>query len=212
MSMRISVSCKCPVCRAEFRRNVLASTSTFGSPDLDLRPAPMQRSTMHLWLQECPECGYVDARMEEPAGIDAAFLESAAYLICDGLRFKDDLAVRFYRYYLLCRERKDARKAFQAALHAAWVCDDRADREHAIHCRKLALAELEMLLADAKDRETLLVQRADILRRAGLFDQLLAEYGDLSFPQEQLNRIIAFHLEKAAQRDDGCYTLECTKK
>ncbi len=34
----------------------LGSSNEMGSKDLDLRPAPMMRETVSLWLQECPSC------------------------------------------------------------------------------------------------------------------------------------------------------------
>lgn len=208
MSMRMNISCKCAVCGAESRQAVLASTSTFGAPDLDLRPAPMQRSTMDTWVQECPNCGYVSARLVAPAQVDREFLESWEFIMCSGIPFKSDLAVRFYRYYLLNCQGNNVRQAFQAALYTAWVCDDCGDAEQAVRCRKLALAQLETLLAgEEKDRESLLVQKADLLRRAGLFEQLLTEYADVAFHRQNLDRIIAFQLKKAAQQDAACYTL-----
>jgi len=212
MSMRMNVSCKCAVCGAETRQIVLASTNTFGPPDLDLRPAPMQRSTMDTWVQECPNCGYVSTDLKAPAQVDRDFLETWEYIMCAGISFSADLAVRFYRYYLLNREKSDARRAFHGALYAAWVCDDCGDAEQAVRCRQLALAEIGKLLEhEGADRETLLVQKADLLRRAGLFEQLLTEYADVAFQQKNLNQIIAFQLEKAAQKDAACYTLADVK-
>ena len=50
----------CSACGTSSRQQVLLSTNSFlGSPDLDLRPPEMERSTMSLWLQECPNCGFV---------------------------------------------------------------------------------------------------------------------------------------------------------
>ena len=50
---------KCAVCGTEKEFYGIASTNSFGSPDLDLRPPEMQRSTMGQWIQQCPKCGYV---------------------------------------------------------------------------------------------------------------------------------------------------------
>lgn len=69
----------------------MTSTSTWGYPDLDLRPSEMQRSSMFAWLQECPHCGYV-ARDIEQTHINVApdFLKSEEYLTCEGHDFKSD--------------------------------------------------------------------------------------------------------------------------
>ena len=59
----------------------MTSTSTWGYPDLDLRPAEMKRSSMFAWLQECPHCGFV-ARDIEQTHVKVApdFLKSEEYL------------------------------------------------------------------------------------------------------------------------------------
>src|SRR5689334_17370242 len=49
----------CSVCGTSSRQEVLTSTNCIGSPDLDLRPPQMKRSTMDRWLHECPNCGFV---------------------------------------------------------------------------------------------------------------------------------------------------------
>ena len=48
----------CYVCGHRSSYELVASTNTFGSPDLDLRPPEMYRSTMHTWIQFCDNCGY----------------------------------------------------------------------------------------------------------------------------------------------------------
>ncbi len=212
MSMRMSISCKCAVCGAESQQRFLTSTSTFGPPDLDLRPSEMQRSTMRDWVQECPECGYVAPRIDASTSITPAALRHRSYVDCSGIRFQSDLARRFYRRYLLARAQEDTRGAFHGALYAAWACDDCEDVENAYWCRKLAVAEIEKLIAEAEDPEELLVQKADLLRRAGFFSRMLEEYAPLTFRREQLARIVAFQMERARQKDDRCYTLADVKQ
>lgn len=46
MSLPLFTNNKCAVCGKESEQITLASTNTFGSPDLDLRPPEMKRSTM----------------------------------------------------------------------------------------------------------------------------------------------------------------------
>jgi len=68
---------KCTVCGIEERYNIVFSSSTLGSPDLDLRPAEMKRSTMEFWIQECPKCGYVSKTVsEDPINVTYAFLKN----------------------------------------------------------------------------------------------------------------------------------------
>ena len=58
MTMIHEIEQKCSVCGHTSPQPMLASTNTMGYPDLDLRPAEMQRSTMNTWILECPHCGY----------------------------------------------------------------------------------------------------------------------------------------------------------
>lgn len=211
MSMTMRVPCKCAVCGTESQQLFLSSTSVFGPPDLDLRPAPMQRDTMYVWVQECPKCGYVAADITAPTDIKPGVLQHQSYVDCSGIRFQSDLARRFYRHYLLGQAKGDAKTAFRGALWAAWECDDCGDADNAFWCRKLAVAELEKVIAGTDTPEELLVQKADLLRRAGFFARLQEEYAEITFPQERLNQIIAFQLEKAKRRDDGRYTLADVK-
>ena len=58
MTIIKDIETECSVCGETTEQPVLMSTNSWGYPDLDLRPPEMQRSTMHVWIQECPHCGY----------------------------------------------------------------------------------------------------------------------------------------------------------
>eukprot|EP01084_Bolivina_argentea_P174580 302388_1 len=51
-------SSACPVCHTTSTHMIITSTNQFGSPDLDLRPPPMKRSTLSRNVQCCPNCGF----------------------------------------------------------------------------------------------------------------------------------------------------------
>src|SRR5438552_1767736 len=69
----------CSVCGTTSIQPVLASTNSFGPPDLDLRPAEMQRSTIWMWVQRCPECGYCAGSLDEGVEGAEAVVASAPY-------------------------------------------------------------------------------------------------------------------------------------
>ena len=207
MSQVIPETVRCAVCGARSEQLVLISSNTFGSPDLDLRPPEMERSTMCYWVQKCPRCGYVAENLEKIPKINAPFLKTEEYKKCLGLTFQSKLAKMFFQQYLIQVVEKDTEKAFYAALHAAWACDDAEDEENAVFCRKYALAELDKLLEKAEN-ETLTVQRADLLRRAGLFDQVIEEYENKYFSNDTLNRVIFFQVDRSYAQDTACYTVE----
>ena len=88
---------KCAICKAVNEYSVITSTNTFGGgPDLDLRPAEMQRSTMGAWVQVCPNCGYVSANISDKHHVTKTWLQSENYLTCDGIACAPDRAKAFY--------------------------------------------------------------------------------------------------------------------
>ena len=88
---------KCPICNTIFEIYLLMSTNSMGSPDLDLRPPEMQRSTMDSWVHECPSCGYASVDFDLKPSVTREFIESESYQSCDGFDFKNPLSKRFYR-------------------------------------------------------------------------------------------------------------------
>jgi len=197
---------RCAICGETNAYGVIASTNAFGASDLDLRPPEMQRSTMPYWVQECPKCGYVAKSVADETNVDSEFLNSQGYRSCDGIEFKSALATRFYKHYLISHHDGANETAFNALLHAAWACDDSSDDDNALRCRLLSLPLLLGLIDEESDyRETLLLVKADILRRAGRFDELLTEYASVSFSDDLINAILAFQLSLAEKKDSSCY-------
>lgn len=195
--------CKCAVRGAENECHVLMSTSSFGSPDLDLRPPELQRFTMSYWLQECCRCGYVSKKITDKPKVTPEFLESEEYVSCSGIKFKSELAELFYKYYLISLESKDTEEAFFAVVHTAWGCDDKNDRDNANICRMIAVHLHPKLRQDENRR----VMKMDLLRRSGQFEALITEYSSVKFSQDILNKIAKFQLKKAAEGDTACYTV-----
>ena len=119
------------------------------------------------------------------------------------------MAKAFYRYYLINLEDKETEDAFFAILHCAWACDDKMDIENAKHCRELAipLAD-ELIAADFRNKDNLLVLKSDLMRRAGQFDELVEQYASIDFDDDLLNKILAFQIAKAKEKDTGCYRVE----
>ena len=201
------VEVRCAVCGATERFRVIRSTNAFGSADLDLRPPEMQRSTMPLWVQQCPACGYAADAISDETSVTREWLQSEAYQTCDGIAFSSDLAITFYRQHMICLQENDERKAHYALLHAAWACDDAFDAENAAICRKRAIPPLEAMIRSANDEEkdTMLMVKADLLRRSGQFDRLIDEYADVKMKDKLLSMLLAFQLQKAREKDAACY-------
>ena len=210
MTMLALVQNRCAVCGAINMYTDVMSTNTFGgSPDLDLRPAEMARSTMHSWVQECPKCGYVSKRISDQTYVSRLWLQSEKYLTCDGIPFVSDLAKIFYRYYLLNSRKSKLEDAFFAILHAAWACDDAKDKANAKHCREIGIVLGRLLIeenCDGVDKIKLIC--ADMMRRAGKFNQLISTYESAQFGDDLSNQILEFQIERAKARDVSCYRID----
>ena len=205
---------ECSICKETNRYPVLMSTNTFGGgPDLDLRPAEMQRSTMDFWIQECPNCGYVAPYVSIESKISSDFLKSDRYLTCEGINYISSLASTFYKHYLISMEHDDIESAFYALLHAAWSSDDCNDIDNAILCRKKAIVLVDKLIRnDDEDKDSLILIKADLKRRAKEFDDMDKEFEGIVFSEDLLNKILKFQLAKAKEKDDSCYRVEDVEK
>ena len=209
---------KCAVCGNESSYRVITSTNAFGPSDLDLRPPEMQRSTMPLWVQECRNCGYVASEISDSCDVSPDFLKSEEYLTCEGRNFESDLAARFYKVHMIEMKRENIVGGFYAVLHASWSCDDVNDTENAKICREKAASLASEILAvksmDDSERASLTLMRADILRRAGHFREVISEYSAMKFKDDGrnnpdvMNAIVKFQVERARANDTKCYTVE----
>lgn len=199
---------KCAVCGKTSEQDIIMSTSTWGYPDLDLRPAEMQRSSMFAWLKECPHCGYVAGTLENKLEASPDILKSDAYLTCEGKSFKYDLSKKFYKRYLILKEENNHKGEFFSLLHCAWACDDNDD-ELAVEIRKLALNSIDKIVAeDDNEKNNLKLIKADLLRRSLQFDKLINEFKDLNLTDKNQNDVIKFQIELAMKKDSDCYTVE----
>ena len=199
---------KCCKCGSECNVTVLSSTNAMGSPDLDLRPPEMQRSTMHLWLQNCPNCDYVNTEIKNDNGINREFLGDQNYINCDGIKFKNPLAYKFYKYYRITYELEDFEAAYNALLHTAWCCDDAEDIENGKKCRLILKEIFEKFPTTLKENENIIARHADIVRRAGLFDDVINMCSKYSVSEPLVNKVIKFQVEISKKKDDSCHRVD----
>lgn len=132
----------CGVCGATSRHQPLGSAETMGTPDLDMRPAPMARWTLAEQIQQCPECGYCSR--------DIALASETAKKMVHSEAYQDELAREDYpvlsrRYLcaaLILSAEGDDGAAGRAALMGAWAADDAGDWQTA---REVRSSEAETL-------------------------------------------------------------------
>lgn len=222
----------CALCGQSSEHLVLGSTNAFGSPDLDLRPPEMRRSTMEQWIEECPHCGYAFKTIEEKVtGIDTPqrlfehVEETPASQLWRRLsdeyrsvsdrtsRPEHNLVRRFLTASKVAEIAGSADDAAHYALCAAWAADDYNDQATARICRDLAADFFRAIWLEtdrpSESRTVNATRLTDVLRRAkhwdeavALSDQLLG--GELD---ETIRAVLAFQREASLKQDAACYTV-----
>jgi tetratricopeptide (TPR) repeat protein len=204
----------CSFCGNSSPQHLLGSTNSFGRPDLDTRPPEMMRSTMHLWVQECPHCGYVAKDISQPA-------HDSARLYCGESGWRGipylaypELARKFLKLADLQEGVGHMLEAAWSALRAAWACDDAATDHLAISCRQRAIGYFARIPNTvrlfAKDMGAMEALFADLHRRAGDFEGAVhwADIGLDQSPDSAISAILYFQRAKAILQDRSRYTGE----
>jgi hypothetical protein len=208
MTTIVSGTVRCGSCGENSEHTVLMSTNAFGSSDLDLRPPPMQRSTMSAWLQLCPHCGHCAPDLRKPPA-DAAVLRSPAYRAALERADVPELARRFLAYGVAVGP-VESQEAADAHLHAAWACDDASQAEQAAECRRRAAEWFRQCkpFADDVGGVTVGAVLVDVLRRSGQFAEAAAECADLlasSAATGTLRKVLEFQQRLIAGADRAGY-------
>lgn len=211
----------CPACGSTDAYTALMSTNAFGSADLDLRPPPMKRHTMHTWVRRCPKCDCCFKDGTKKKDLNLELMDSEAYLqVCKDTTLPE-LAKDFIRYGML-RHGYDHQS--QAWLNAAWVCDDEENVAEAKRCRKKAydiLADnydsgLYRHPADYVENPEKGLQALDLLRRSQHFelakqkiDKITLAITNSSGPNKEIMKtIVCFQAEKIDAQDARTYTIQ----
>ena len=130
---------------------MITSTSSFGPPGLDLRPAPPHGSSVDLWVMDCPLCGYCAPDLDKPIDLgndwqslggalnDSLDRHGAWRLVVRELMastryltpfdIKDAIpkqAIAHLRCGVMQHAGGHPAEAGHSALCAAWLCDDNA--------------------------------------------------------------------------------------
>jgi hypothetical protein len=191
--------------------NVLDSTSTHGPRDLDLRPAELERSTIWSWVQRCNWCGYCAANIAGVTQLPADAVERDEYRAQLVDADFPDLANSFLCSALLAEQLGRTDDAALDIISAAWVCDDEGSPEAAVRCRLRAVELLRGSEGGAPfgNAETKHVVIVDLLRRAGQFDEAVAEADTaLADATGAVAEILAFSRARALAGDVQTYTVK----
>lgn len=208
----------CSICGNSAMYSYLGSTNCMGNPDLDGRPAEMERSTMAFWVHICNKCTYVAPKISDEVAGAKDVVESVDYKAQLNREGYPKLANLFLCRAMVLRHAGLLDDSGRACLHAAWVCDDYEMNDRAIECRKTALYDLQQALYLERQKrpgfekegyaEALLI---DILRRSEQFDAasiLCIETLTSEGKDEQGLKLLVFQQELIEKKDAGCYTLD----
>jgi len=159
----------CAVCGTESQQGGIASTSSFGPPNLDLREDFVRRGVMNAWIQECPGCRFVANDLSNATAAEAEVRHETGFAEAGRIEGMPELAVRFIRRAYVEERAGQLSTAMRRLLNAAWVLDDFELDASAIRMRA---ANLVVSLGAAADIGQQL-QRLDLLRRAGALTEVV---------------------------------------
>ncbi|HPD55934.1 MAG TPA: hypothetical protein P5294_03720 [Smithellaceae bacterium] len=208
----------CAICGNEKEFVKIYSTNSFGSPDLDTRPPEMMRSTMHAWVQQCPECGYCASDVVKAPPEAKKIIEDEKYKS----QLKDEkypkLANLFICMSIIEEQASNCVNAMWALIHAAWVCDDSGHSNEAKTCRNRAV---EMLLHAekhdkkwAKQQGSITAILVDLLRRSGRLEEAREAIAQrrAEISGKIIITILDFQSALIKQGDVSCYTVSQAMK
>lgn len=203
---------ECAVCGSKNEFSVIGSTNAMGSPDLDLRPPEMQRSTIDTWIQECSECGYCFEDVSELVSNAAEIITSDKYEMLGTDRSFPKLARQFLKYACLV-EGENRLDSAMAHLWAAWVCDDE-DRKSAEArvCREMAMLDMSCLLPhpDSEEGVSNAAIHIDMLRRTEKYSEavnMIEKLLDYQSLNDVVRAVLEFQLDRCSKSDNKCYTV-----
>lgn len=199
-----TITVKCAHCGKESEQQIVYSSSSFGSIDLDTRP-PMSAMTLQYEVQECPHCHFCNNSIANAENTSELFSPEYEALAADSAISK--AAKKFLLTAMLQVDLGDNLRAGESYLKAAWVYDDEENNTAAIDARKKAAIYLRRHV-DATDDGEVALMLVDVLRRAGDFKaatDLIALIGDTG--DEFYNNILKFEQALINNNDVSCHNM-----
>ena len=217
MTTMTEVDVRCALCGALARKAVLSSTSSFGPPDLDLRPQGPARWALEFEVQRCDACGYcAESIGQAPVGARETVDSTVYREVLERSRLPR-LARDLFCSALVTEGAGEPEQAGWRFLQAAWACDDRNAVAQAATCRARSAEMFARALETGEvgaPEPVVLTLSADVWRRAGRFDEAIAaadeaerilaeEEGDENVPGAAA--VAAFIRGLAEEGDDGLH-------
>lgn len=215
----------CIICNTQNEVYLLTSTNSFGSPDLDYRPAGMARYTLIYQIQTCSSCGFsapiisedfLDMLSEEREDqklqlkLVKELISTKEYKSIINNRKYSDLFNSFYAASLIQEKIGNISTAFHLALKAAWSADDRNNKKAAKYARSRALELLEQLTEDDIDKVTKVLINIDLLRRNEDFTEVnnLINLARNIIEDEEALKIINYQRDLVLKNDSSLHQMD----
>jgi len=204
----------CIFCQHTTEITSYGSTNEFGSPDLDLRPAEMRRSTINMWIEVCKNCNFSWNDIEDKE-IDVNVLKK----VMDTNEWKNlnldkhtnDLSLNFERHAMISREMGMLEQTANSYLHAAWAADDADIDSDSIKYRNLSveyfLKYLKIIDETSRDSFAINALISDLLRVTKRYEENIQFIKDnlIKISDEQIQKILNFQLQKSLLQDSKIY-------
>lgn len=177
MTTFTEVEVRCAVCGTLARKATLTSTSSFGPPDLDLRPNGPARWALEFRVQRCDSCGYCAPSIGEAFPGAREVVDSVTYREVLERSKLPRVARSLFCAALVAEAAGRLDSSAWRFLEAAWACDDKSADRQARICRERAAEMFAKALELGETQPPDAVVHtliAEIWRRCGRFDDALA--------------------------------------
>lgn len=204
----------CALCGRPVEIPWLVESHRLGAEDLDTRPPFMERGTIAVWVSECPGCGYCAYDLSTAGPQAADVVRSPEHARTRVHPARRAIANRFLCAAMALDAAGEPSRAFWAALHAAWACDDDDRRAAAADCRMVALEYAARARKAGRSIEhgpgAAELVLADVLRRAGKFGEArgMVRLGLEARPSPDVEQLLAFEKRLIARKDVACHTVD----
>jgi hypothetical protein len=204
----------CPVCGVINQPDRLLSTHSFGSPDLDLRPAPDMGRLLAYMVESCHACGYAASSLgDSPKGGTTVAMASPEWQALLTRKDLPELAATFKRAEMIASQSQGLVEAVWMALRAVWVGDDSKSaitptlRREAVSLIQQVMASGSTFVSQGGGNEAVI---SDLFRRAGDWDQAVqwAKRGLDVADDAVVSAVLKFELRLIGAQDGEVHQIE----
>ncbi len=213
MTTFVEITKKCYACNKASTHKEISSTNAFGSPDLDTRPPEMERSTIDMWIEMCPSCGYSSADISEGNEKVLDVIDTDSYQEQINSPEYPKLANAFLCFSLIQENNCEYMGAGWSSVHAAWACDDADFETGAQKCRMRAVSlfrkgkENNQKFAKQKGVEEVII--IDLLRRSSQFELAFSMCEEVlkKKPEKIISKIMKLQKILINNKDVACHLM-----